>query len=106
AGMPLSARFAVGDIPGFRPVAELAGARQLRPNPRTAGSPMLYTSGTTGKPKGVRRPLTGADPDEVPTAQTGFFRLFGLLPHDGHVHLCGSPLYHTAVLNFVTISIQ
>jgi long-chain acyl-CoA synthetase len=36
----------------------------------------------------------------------GFFSLFGLAPFDGHVHICGSPLYHTAVLNFSTISIQ
>ena len=27
-------------------------------------------------------------------------------PFDGNVHLCGSPLYHTAVLNFATISLQ
>ena len=67
---------------------------------------MVYTSGTSGRPKGVRRPLTGADPDEVPPTATWFFGLFGLKPFDGHVHLCGSPLYHTAVLNFVTISIQ
>ena len=35
-----------------------------------------------------------------------FFGLFGLAPFDGHVHLCCSPLYHTAVLNFATISVQ
>ena len=32
--------------------------------------------------------------------------MFGLEPLDGHVHLCGSPLYHTAVLNFAAISVQ
>ena len=37
---------------------------------------------------------------------TWFFGIFGLAPFDGHVHLCCSPLYHTAVLNFATISIQ
>jgi long-chain acyl-CoA synthetase len=37
---------------------------------------------------------------------TAFFGLFGLGPFDGHVHLCCSPLYHTAVLNFATISLQ
>jgi long-chain acyl-CoA synthetase len=42
----------------------------------------------------------------VPAASTWFFGIFGLKPHYGHVHLCGSPLYHTAVLNFVVISLQ
>lgn len=107
AGISPRARFAVGAVPGFRRIEELgAGEGDGRPQRRTAGSPMLYTSGTTGRPKGVRRPLTGADPDAVPVASTSFFALFGIAPFDGHVHLCGSPLYHTAVLNFVAISIQ
>jgi AMP-binding enzyme len=59
-----------------------------------------------GRPKGVRRPLTGADPDDAAVTAAWFFHLFGLAPFDGHVHLCGSPLYHTAVLNFAAISIQ
>jgi len=35
-----------------------------------------------------------------------FFGIFSLAPFDGNVHLCCSPLYHTAVLNFATISLQ
>jgi long-chain acyl-CoA synthetase len=107
AGVPARARFGVGDVPGFAPLSELgAGEPEGRPDVRTAGAPMVYTSGTTGRPKGVRRPLTGADPDEPPAAGTWFFGIFGIRPFDGHVHLCCSPLYHTAVLNFATLAIQ
>jgi len=103
----VTARFAVGAVPGFEPLARLGSdGSQARPDPRTLGAPMLYTSGTSGRPKGVRRPLTGGDPDEAPRVASWFFGLFGLVPYDGHVHLCCSPLYHTAVLNFAAISIQ
>jgi long-chain acyl-CoA synthetase len=99
-------RFAVGDIPGFESLDRLGADSAGRPDDRTAGAPMVYTSGTSGRPKGVRRPLTGADPDVVPPMTPWFFGMFGLQPFDGHVHLCCSPLYHTAVLNFAAISLQ
>jgi len=105
AGIAPNARFAVGDIDGFAPLAALGAASEGRPKDRTTGAPMLYTSGTSGRPKGVRRALTGEDPDAVPPFTAWFFAIFGLKPYDGHVHLCCSPLYHTAVLNFATISL-
>jgi long-chain acyl-CoA synthetase len=107
AHLPPERRFGVGDIVGFTPLSTLgADEPESRPDVRTMGATMLYTSGTTGKPKGVKRPLTGADPDDVPVAAAGFFALYGLQPFDDHVHICGSPLYHTAVLNFSAISLQ
>jgi long-chain acyl-CoA synthetase len=106
AGIDHRARFAVGTIPGFTALAELGAGGSGRPPRRTQGAPMVYTSGTSGRPKGVRRALTGEDPDLVPASATWFFGVFGLRPFDDHVHLCCSPLYHTAVLNFATISIQ
>src|SRR5690606_38337242 len=48
AGVPAAARFAIGEIDGFTPVAELSSPDAGRPAERTTGAPMLYTSGTTG----------------------------------------------------------
>lgn len=104
---PKDARFAVGEIEGFRPFADLlAGQPETMPEDRAAGAVMNYTSGTTGKPKGVRRPLPPLDPDTVATLYTGFLAMFGIQPEDGNVHLIGSPLYHTAVLVFGACSMH
>ena len=99
--------FAVGRIAGFRAFAELgAGQPDRLPGDRAAGAVMNYTSGTTGRPKGVRRPLPPIDPDTAATLGTGFFAMFGVKAEDGNVHLCGSPLYHTAVLVFSSTSLH
>ncbi len=101
---PASARFTAGGaVAGFRTIAELtAGQPTAAPTERTAGASMTYTSGTTGQPKGVKRPLTGAPPETVATQQALFLSLFGVRPGSNGVHLVGAPLYHTAVLNFAT----
>jgi long-chain acyl-CoA synthetase len=107
AGLPAAARFAVGRVPGFRPFAELgAGQPDTLPDARAAGQVMNYTSGTTGRPKGVRRPLAPLPPDVVATLFSAFLQSFGIKPNDGNVHLCGSPLYHTAVLTFAGCSLH
>ncbi|MCZ6785304.1 MAG: AMP-binding protein, partial [Proteobacteria bacterium] len=93
--------FSVGALPNFRDFAELgAGQPDTLPDERSAGQVMNYTSGTTGKPKGVRRPLADLSPDLVSSMMTGFLGMFDLTPEDDNVHICGSPLYHTAVLVF------
>ena len=99
---PKEACFAVGDISGFASFAALKdGQPATLPEDRTAGAVMNYTSGTTGQPKGVRRPLSGADPDQAYLGfGSGMLLLFGLQPQDDNVHIIGSPLYHTAVLTF------
>ncbi len=61
---------------------------------------MHYTSGTTGRPKGVKRRLADFDPDTMAELFTGFFSLFGIPHREGNVHLCTSPNYHTAVTTF------
>ncbi|MFE3453413.1 acyl-CoA synthetase [Nonomuraea sp. NPDC059194] len=93
--------FAFGDLPGFRPVEELTRGRPTTmPPDRTAGATMHYTSGTTGKPKGVRRPLSGLDPDDGAELMTFLLSLFGITPGRPNAHLVTSPSYHTAVTQF------
>ena len=58
---------------------------------------MHYTSGTTGRPKGVRRPLTGLDPDDMAGAVNVLLQMFGITAGPPNAHLVTSPNYHTAV---------
>ena len=49
-----------GDIDGFEPLGVFVGGVTDEPlEDQCEGSPMLYSSGTTGRPKGVRRLVTG-----------------------------------------------
>lgn len=99
AKLPTSHRYGVGAVDGFCPYAELLANRPVSPpEGRTLGWVMNYTSGTTGRPRGIRRPLPGKLPEE--TYLGGFLGIFGIKPFDGNVHLVCSPLYHTAVLQF------
>lgn len=99
ASFPADATFSVGAVEGFRPMAELTdGQPTTTPEGRTTGAAMHYTSGTTGRPKGVRRGLAEIDPSDMGELMAYLPNLFGIGPRDGHVHLTVSPLYHTAVL--------
>ena len=92
AGLPAAARLAHGDVPGFGSVEEALSAQPATlPEDRSAGAAMHYTSGTTGKPKGVRRALNDVDPDVMAELFTGFFSLFGIPHREDQVHLCTSP---------------
>lgn len=98
AALPEQGRLAVaGDIPGFRDLQSLLAAQPDGPlGNRLAGGIMFYSSGTTGRPKGIRRPLTGLAP-EVALARTLplYSGMFGLRAGDG-AHLVCTPLYHAA----------
>ena len=100
-------RFGVGTVDGYRPLAELtAGQPATRPGRLATGSAMTYTSGTTGRPKGVRRPLGDAHPDESATTAGLLLTLFGVKPHEGNVHLCLTPMYHAAADLWVAMSLH
>jgi long-chain acyl-CoA synthetase len=59
------------------------------------GSSMLYTSGTTGRPKGVHRDVPSSS-----AASASLANIFGYVPGGETVHLCTGPLYHAAPLAF------
>ncbi len=107
AGVPADARFSYGTVPGFMNVATLReGQPTSLPENRSAGTAMHYTSGTTGRPKGVRRGLTGLDPDISADLLTGLLQFFGITEGQPNVHLITSPTYHTAVTIFGGSALQ
>ena len=60
------------------------------------GFPMLYSSGTTGHPKGVRRPLSGEPFGSYATLAPMLSHIMGF--REGDVYLSPAPLYHAAPL--------
>src|SRR4051794_22568203 len=87
--------FGVGQVPGFRPYADLtAGQPTISPAERSVGLVMNYTSGTTGRPKGVRRPLSEEPLDETDLAG-GLVSGYGVGRNEpDNVHLLACPWYH------------
>jgi acyl-CoA synthetase (AMP-forming)/AMP-acid ligase II len=86
-----------GDAPGWDPYEAAVAGQPADPIADAAeGESMLYSSGTTGRPKGIRRPLTLAAPGEKPDPVVAFLRLLGF--GEGDVYLCPAPLYHAAPL--------
>ena len=99
AGLP---RYALGGgLPGHEGYeAALATYPETAPLPeRPLGREFLYSSGTTGLPKGIRRPLipfADADKPEWDMTWRGFYG-FG----EGMVYLSPAPLYHAAPNRYV-----
>ncbi|HEX4816108.1 MAG TPA: AMP-binding protein [Nonomuraea sp.] len=92
--------------PSGTTVAELADGRpDTAPERRRAGSIMLYTSGTTGRPKGVRRRLLDLTPEQIhPIMMRKLWRFYGL--PEGGVHLVCSQLYHSAPYGQAMMALQ
>jgi fatty-acyl-CoA synthase len=80
----------------------LAAASPEPPAHQPRGVDMLYSSGTTGRPKGVKRTLPEGDVREVPSMfQLLFQPMYGF--GEDTVYLCPAPLYHAAPLVFSSV---
>ena len=65
-----------------------------------SGTSMLYSSGTTGRPKGVRPALPEHKVDEQDVALTTLARFFFDFNDEPPVYLSPAPLYHAAPLRW------
>ncbi|UAL11614.1 acyl-CoA synthetase [Caulobacter segnis] len=92
--------FAVGGPHGA--YADLGAALADQPTTpiadETAGSDMLYSSGTTGRPKGVKPALSGGPIDAPNALQMMAQGLFGF--SGDSVYISPAPLYHAAPLRW------
>lgn len=77
----------LADQPGTAPVG------------RTQGDSIRYSSGTTGKPKGIVRALDGRDPCVAANAMAVFGRAFDFRPFQG-VHLVSTGMHHAGCQSF------
>jgi long-chain acyl-CoA synthetase len=68
------------------------------------GTAMLYSSGTTGRPKGILRPL----PENPPSKRLPLFDFLHKLWHyrEGMTYLSPAPLYHSAPQAAVSLTID
>jgi long-chain acyl-CoA synthetase len=68
------------------------------------GTPMLYSSGTTGRPKGIIRPL----PENPPAKPLPLFDFLSDLwkYREGMIYLSPAPLYHSAPQAAVSLTIR
>jgi len=84
----------------MHPFTDYEAARDIQPDrhppARRRGASMLYSSGTTGRPKGVRTPLLDLPPSTPPVRHRLLLDSFGFSADS--VFINPGPLYHAAPL--------
>jgi long-chain acyl-CoA synthetase len=96
--VPPERRFVTGgELPGFRPWSEIDAAPGHAYEHPLAGTTLLYTSGTTGRPKGVQRQAPEDRPPPTHVCAAGMAMMKAFVPEEdlGGAHLVAAPLYHS-----------
>ncbi len=102
ASMPgLNHICALGTIDSLPDWASLCASQPAAPiADERNGVRMAYSSGTTGRPKGIRHAGPGGDPVQPNTGALLFGKLYPL--DESTVYLSPAPLYHAAPMGFTT----
>lgn len=102
----LSARIVGIDVPDasldWRALTDQAPA--TLPDAPSAGRVMLYSSGTTGRPKGIRKPLPDGAFDAVEGANRAVAAGYGM--EGNAILLSPCPLYHAAPHRYVSAALH
>lgn len=97
--LPRERMIAVGGrVDGFPFFDELIAERGAAPDRSERGAVVMYTSGTTGKPKGAVRTF------DAGTISSTFAAIGETPMRVGDVHLAVCPLYHLTAFGFVSFS--
>ena len=91
-----------GALDGYEPYEDAIAGFPAQPlDDEVEGMFMFYSSGTTGRPKGIKPPLAGEPFGSGGSALIMLIqRLYGFSPKT--VYLCPAPLYHAAPLGWST----
>jgi long-chain acyl-CoA synthetase len=89
-----------GELPAFERVEDVVADQPTSvPDDRMLGGTITYSSGTTGKPKAIERPLPKIDPSAFADSMKLFARAFQFLPLEG-VHLVSAGMHHGGCQSF------
>ncbi|MBV8930671.1 MAG: AMP-binding protein, partial [Mycobacteriaceae bacterium] len=100
-GLPDLLLIADDDLEGWQRYPECVADQPESPiSDEIEGELLQYSSGTTGRPKGIRRELTHQPPSETPNILSALLMVIGMTGDS--TYLSPAPLYHTAPCMWTT----